>query len=299
MDSILNQEVLYRASVPFFVVLILAELLYSNLKGIRLYTLRDSLTSAFFALCNISLDMLMKVFSFAVLTWCYQYKIMVIAPVWLYWLALLLLQDLAYWAQHTVDHRVRLGWAVHITHHNSEHYNLTTGFRSSVFQPLYRYVYFMPLAFLGFEPLHIMFMYAATQIYGNLVHTQTINQLGFLEKFMVTPSHHRVHHASNTPYLDKNMGMLFIWWDKMFGTFEREGRDPEPIRFGLVSPIVSRNPVRMMLSEFAAILRDVTQPNLTIGQRWMYVFGPPGWSHDGSKQTSAQMQAIWNTQHPM
>ena len=93
--------------------------------------------------------------------------------------------------------------------------------------------------------------------------------------------------------------MLFIWWDKIFGTFEREGRDPEPIRFGLVSPIESRNPVRMMLSEFTAILHDATQPNLTIGQRWMYVFGPPGWSHDGSKQTSAQMQAIWNTQHPM
>ena len=123
--------------------------------------------------------------------------------------------------------------------------------------------------------------------------------MGFVEKFMVTPSHHRVHHASNTPYLDKNMGMLFIWWDKMFGTFEYEGRDPEPIRFGLVSPIASRNPVRMMSSEFAAIWHDASQANLTIGQRLRYVFGAPGWSHDGHKQTSAQMQAQWRAQHPL
>lgn len=288
-----EQEVLYRNSVPFFVVFILAELIFSNVTRVRLYQTSDALVSGVFALINISLDMLMKAFSFAVLWWAYSHRITEISNVWLYWIALVLLQDFAYWAQHTIDHRVRILWAVHVTHHNSKYYNLTTGFRSSVFQPLYRYVYFVPIAMLGFTPLHIMFAYAATQIYGNLVHTQAIEKMGFLEKFMVTPSHHRVHHASNVPYLDKNMGMLFIWWDKMFGTFAPEGLDPEPIHYGLVSDVEDRNVPNLILHEFKAIWHDVTMPNLTLSQRLKYVFAPPGWSHDGHKQTSVQLQNEW------
>lgn len=299
MSSLLNQETLYTYTILPMAVVIVLEMLYANLKGVSLYTVKDTLTSGFYALCNFSLDMLMKVAAFAVLTWCFAHKITTVTPPWLYWVALLLLQDFAYWAEHTVDHKVRLFWAVHITHHNSEQYNLTTGFRSSVFQPLYRFVYFMPLAWLGFAPLHIMFMYAATQIYGNLVHTQTIDKMGVFEKFMVTPSHHRVHHACNVPYLDRNMGMLFIWWDKLFGTFEVEGRDPEPLRFGLFTPPDSDNPIINLFSEFGAIWHDATQPRLTLGQRLRYVFGAPGWSHDGRKQTSVQMQREWSLTHPL
>ena len=215
MPNWLNQEVIYTYSVPLFVLVIGIELIYSNLRGLRLYALKDSLTSATFALSNLGLDMLFKGVSFAVLGWCFVHRAVDWSAqgVW-YWLLLVILQDLAYWTQHTVDHSSRLFWAMHSTHHNSNEYNLTTGFRSSVLQPLYRYVYFMPLAWLGFHPLHIMFVYAVTQIYGNLVHTQAIGKLGWVEKVLVTPSHHRVHHASNTPYLDKNMGMLFITWDK-------------------------------------------------------------------------------------
>ena len=216
----------------------------------------------------------------------------------LYWALLIILQDLAYWTQHTVDHSSRLFWAMHSTHHNSLEYNLTTGFRSSVLQPLYRYVYFMPLAWLGFHPLHIMFAYAVTQIYGNLVHTQAIGKLGWVEKILVTPSHHRVHHASNTPYLDKNMGMLFIAWDKLFGTFEEEGRDPEPIRYGTVSAPESRSPWALFTYELKNIWHDVRMPNLTAWQRFCYVFAPPGWSHDGRTQTAKQMQHEWDAVHP-
>ena len=243
MPNWLNQEIIYTYSVPLFVLVIGIELIYSNLRGLRLYALKDSLTSATFALSNLGLDMLFKGVSFAVLGWCFVHRAVDWSAqgVW-YWLLLVILQDLAYWTQHTVDHSSRLFWAMHSTHHNSNEYNLTTGFRSSVLQPLYRYVYFMPLAWLGFHPLHIMFVYAVTQIYGNLVHTQAIGQLGWIEKILVTPSHHRVHHASNTPYLDKNMGMLFITWDKLFGTFEVEGRDPEPIRYGTVSAPQSSSP---------------------------------------------------------
>jgi hypothetical protein len=137
-----------------------------------------------------------------------------------------------------------------------------------------------------------MLSYAATQIYGKLIHTQTIKKMGVFEHFMVTPSHHRVHHASNVVYLDKNMGMFLIVWDKIFGTFKPE-LDSEPLRYGIVTPLTpeqERHPVRAITHEFEAIWKDATQPSLTVGQRFKYIFGPPGWSHDGSKQTSKQMK---------
>ena len=299
MPNWFNQEIIYTYSVPLFVVVIVLELAYSNLRGLRLYSFKDSLTSATFALSNLGLDMLFKGLSFAVLGWCFVYRVVDWhAEGVLYWALLIVLQDLAYWLQHTVDHSSRLFWAMHSTHHNSNEYNLTTGFRSSVLQPLYRYVYFMPLAWLGFHPLHIMFAYAVTQIYGNLVHTQAIGKLGWIEKILVTPSHHRVHHASNTPYLDKNMGMLFIAWDKLFGTFEAEGRDPEPIRYGTVSAPESRSPWALFTYELRNIWHDVRMPNLSAWQRLCYVFAPPGWSHDGHTQTAKQMQTEWDAAHP-
>lgn len=294
MPAWLNQDVLYQYSVPFFAAIIIAELLYSSIGQLHLYRTSDSLTSATFALTNFSLDLLMKGVSFGVLTWVYAHRITEISNPWLYWIALVLLQDFAYYVQHYMDHRVRVLWAVHVTHHNSLYFNLTTGFRSSVFQPLYRYVYFIPIAMLGFTPLHIMFAYAATQIYGNVIHTRAVDRLGFLEKILVTPSHHRVHHASNVPYLDKNMGMLLIFWDKLFGTFAPEGLDPNPIHYGLVTDVDNRNIPNLITHEFQAIWQDATQPSLTVKQRLSYVFAPPGWSHDGHKQTSKQLQAMWD-----
>ncbi|TDR31835.1 sterol desaturase family protein [Hydromonas duriensis] len=293
MPEWLKQEVLYQYSVPFFVLFIAAEVIFSSAMQLRLYQTKDTLTSVVFALCNISLDMLMKLVSFGVLTWAYSHRVFEMSNPWLYWGLLVLLQDFAYYVQHYMDHRVRLLWAVHVTHHNSMYFNLSTGFRSSVFQPLYRFVYFVPIALLGFTPLHIMFVYAATQIYGNLIHTRVVDKMGFLEKILVTPSHHRVHHASNVPYLDKNMGMLFIFWDKAFGTFTPEGTDVQPIHYGLVHDVEKRYVANLIFHEFKSIVQDVRQANLTWYQRAKYIFGPPGWSHDGHKQTSKQMQAQW------
>mgnify|MGYP003583056719 FL=1 len=292
MPAWLTQEVLYAYSVPMFVIVILVEMFYSHRSELKLYRTGDVLKNLYFAIINIGLDLVMKVFSFIMLGWAYQYRIITIENVWLYWIALVLLQDFAYYVHHFVDHHCRFFWAVHITHHSSELFNITTGFRSPVLQPLYRYFYFMPVALLGFEPLHIMFAYAATQIYGTLIHTQTIRRMGVFEYFMVTPSDHRVHHGSNVAYLDRNMGMFLIVWDKLFGTFQKE-KDAEPVRFGIVTPLTeeqARHPMTTITHEFEAIWQDATQANLTPMQRLKYIFAAPGWSHDGSKMTSKQMQ---------
>jgi sterol desaturase/sphingolipid hydroxylase (fatty acid hydroxylase superfamily) len=160
--------------------------------------------------------------------------------------------------------------------------------------PFYRYLYFVPLALLGFAPLDILFMYAITQTYGIIVHTQAINKLPkWIEYFFVTPSHHRVHHASNIPYLDKNMGMVLIIWDRMFGTFTEE-MPSEPPHFGLLSPIEKPiTPVRIIFHEWQAIMKDLKNEPSFIN-KLKYVFAPPGWSHDGKKKTSKELQALWN-----
>jgi sterol desaturase/sphingolipid hydroxylase (fatty acid hydroxylase superfamily) len=153
-------------------------------------------------------------------------------------------------------------------------------------------VYFIPLALLGFRPLDIVFIYSATQIWGILVHTEFIKKMGVLEYILVTPSHHRVHHASNPKYLDKNMGMFLIIWDKLFGTFQPELPEEEyqKIKYGLTTNIERPNAVNLVFHEWQSISEDLRRKNLTLKQRLGYLFKPPGWSHDGSRLTSEQLR---------
>jgi sterol desaturase/sphingolipid hydroxylase (fatty acid hydroxylase superfamily) len=212
------------------------------------------------------------------------------SPVW-YWIVLTLFEDMMYYWEHRFDHYVRFFWAMHVTHHSSNEYNLSVGFRSSVFQPLYRIAYFLPIAFLGFRAEDIMFTYAWTQILGVLVHTQTVGKMWApIEWLFATPSHHRVHHACNVRYLDKNMGMLLIIWDRLFGTFAKEDPNYEPIRYGLTTPLQTYHPLKLVFHEWVNIKNDLKKSK-KLKDRWMYLFGPPGWSHDGSTHTSAQLRA--------
>lgn len=211
---------------------------------------------------------------------------------WLYWLTLFFLQDFAYYVLHFTDHYCRFFWASHSTHHSSEKFNFTVAIRSSVFQPFYRFIFYIPIALIGFDALDIVFMYAACQVYGFWVHTEIVGKLpAWFEFLLVTPSHHRVHHASNPVYLDKNMGMVLIIWDRMFGTFQEELEEEKPV-FGLTKNVASYNPIKVAFFEWTAIAKDIKQAP-TWKDRLGYVFGPPGWSHDGSRKTSKQMKLEW------
>jgi sterol desaturase/sphingolipid hydroxylase (fatty acid hydroxylase superfamily) len=276
-------------TTPIYIILIGLEMGMSYFHEKKYYTLKDTITNVYLSALNGGIDLAFRVIYLAALAACYQYKLVTIENVWLYWFALLILEDFAFYWLHRIDHEVRFFWAVHVTHHSSQLFNLTVGFRSSVFQPLYRFIYFIPIAFLGFRPEDIMLMYSATQIYGILIHTKYIHKLGFLEYFLATPSHHRVHHGSNPRYLDKNMGMVFIFWDKWFGTFQKE-LDHDPVQFGLTSNLKDYHPLNVVIHEWKQIVVDVVRaPGLY--NKWMYLFGPPGWSHDGSRKTSEQLRA--------
>lgn len=284
-----REELLIKISVPIYAFVIGLEIFYSYWKEKKYYSTKGILANVYLSILNFSLDIFVRGICLAVLFYFYQYKFVEISsinhPV-LYWVCLLFLQDFMFYWLHRVDHYCRFFWAVHVTHHSSEEFNLTVGFRSSVFQPLYRFMYFIPLSLLGFNPLDTMFMYAATQIYGILIHTKTVGNLGILEWFLSTPSHHRVHHASNVKYLDKNMGMIFIIWDRLFGTFEKE---QETVVYGLTANIETYNPIKMVFHEWKAIIND-TKKSTKLRHKLSYVFGPPGWSHDGSTKTSSQLR---------
>jgi sterol desaturase/sphingolipid hydroxylase (fatty acid hydroxylase superfamily) len=276
--------------VPIYSIVILIEMTMSYIHQKHYYTKADTITNIYLSALNFLLDFLMKGYGFLILSYFSTFSFFKIENQYLYWIVLLFAEDFMFYWEHRIDHYSRLFWAVHVTHHSSDKFNLTTGFRSSVFQPLYRFVYFIPLALCGFEFWHIMFMYSATQIYGILIHTSYINNLGFLEYFMSTPSHHRVHHASNIKYLDKNMGMVFIIWDKLFGTFEPENNCDEPIKYGLTKPIEHKHyPTGVVLHEWKALWNDLKRP-LPIYIKLKYIFMPPGWSHDGSSLTSKQLR---------
>jgi sterol desaturase/sphingolipid hydroxylase (fatty acid hydroxylase superfamily) len=222
--------------------------------------------------------------------WSYQFHFFSIENHYLYWFLLFILEDLAFYFEHRIDHSCRLFWAIHVTHHSSEKFNLTTGFRSSVFQPVYRFIYFIPITVLGFQPLDIIFMYAITQTYGILVHTQYIRKMPrWFETIFVSPSHHRVHHASNIRYIDKNMGMCLIIWDKIGGSFQEELQS-DPVKYGLTKPIENNNSqLNIIFHEWKNIGTDLKKKTSFIN-RLGYIFMPPGWSHNGSSKTASQLR---------
>lgn len=295
MDS-LREQWLILISTPIYFVIIGLELLLSHISHRKAYTFKDSLTNLYLMLFNAGIDAAFRLVYLVIL----QYFFLRAVTHWqnaaAYWVVLLLAEDFLYYWLHRFDHEIRFFWATHVTHHSSQHLNFSVGFRSSVFQPLYRFIYFIPLAWFGFKPLDIVFMYSATQIWGIFVHTEMINKMGWLEYILITPSHHRVHHASNAKYLDKNMGMFLVLWDKMFGTFQEElpAENYQPIKYGLTKNIEKPNAVTIVFHEWKQMRKDVFQKDITLRQRLGYLFGPPGYSHDGSRMTSKEMQAVEN-----
>ena len=286
---------LVLVTVPTYAVLILVELFLSNQehRDKPMYSLRDSVTNLYLTLSQMAVDVATRwVPTYLAFRYVYEWHIFRFDnPIW-YWFWLLVLQDFFFYWIHRTEHSSRFFWAVHVTHHSSEYFNLSVGFRSSVLEPLYRFVFYLPLPLMGFKAEDIMLSFSITQIYGLLVHTQYIRRIPIFEWVFVTPSHHRVHHASNVRYLDRNMGMFLIIWDRLFGTFSAE-LESEPIRYGLVTKKDLSGPVRVIFHEWVDIWNDFfgkhrAQP---LSIRLKYVFAPPGWSHDGSTKTSDELRA--------
>ena len=285
------KHILLLFNIPVYAVFIPLEILLSNFHHLKFYTARETIINIYLNLLNAGIDIVLRLFvALGILTFFYKYHAPIHFNPVIYWVSLVLCQDFLFWIEHYIDHNCRLFWAVHVTHHSSPEYNLTTGFRSSVFMPLYRFMYFIPLVLLNYSPADVFFAYAITQSYGILVHTRSIKKLPrWVEYIFVTPSHHRVHHASNVPYLDKNMGMLLIIWDRIFGTFKEETADEPPV-YGLTKPVEKpHHPLHIVFHEWAAIGKDLKK-QIPFATRLCYLLRAHGWSHDGSTKTAKKLQ---------
>ncbi len=282
---------LLAISLPAYIISIVSEIYVGKKKNLNNYHLKDSLISLWMGLAGGALDFTLRVVTLGVLDWCnehalYKPNLLEHAPI-LAWIIVFIAQDFCFYWLHRTEHYSRLFWAVHSNHHSSEKYNFTVALRSSVLQPLYRFAFYIPIAFLGFDGLTIMFMYAVNQFYQFFLHTETINRLPkWYEAIFVTPSHHRVHHASNIEYLDKNMGQVLIIWDKLFGTFAEENTKPV---YGLTQNLNTFHPFKVIFNEFYKIKYDLKRP-IPLSVKIKYLFNPPGWSHDGSSQTSEELR---------
>ncbi len=281
---------LIHAAIPAFLGTIAAEAVASRLTGRGVYEPRDTATSLAMGIINVALEGAMRRTGEALLDAAYRHRVVDVplrgAP---RIVALTLAEDLMYYVFHRAHHEVRILWAAHVNHHSSEEYNLSTALRQSWLTPLTKLPFAVPLALVGFTPAEIKRAQQINLLWQYWVHTQLVEKLGPVEEVMSTPSHHRVHHGSNLRYLDRNYGGIFIVWDRLFGTFEREDAATEPVRYGILHNLDTHDVWEAEVHEFRDMLRDVRDAG-SLHEAFMYVFGPPGWSSDGSRQTVTQMR---------
>lgn len=287
-------------AIPFFVIAILLELwLVRTGRAKGEFETRDALTSLLMGTGNVVAGLLLGFVSFSALAWLWQYRLFDLGlSVWVF-VAAFLLDDLRYYWCHRIAHRVRWVWAEHVNHHSSQHYNLSTALRQSwtgLFTGMF--VLQAPLVLLGFHPAVIAFVFGFNLVWQFWIHTETIGKLPhWFEAVFNTPSHHRVHHATNPRYLDANYAGTLIIWDRMFGTFVEELEEDQP-RYGIVKNIGTFNPLKVAFHEYVGLFKDAFAPGLTLRQRLGYVFMPPGWNHDGSRETSESLKADYVRRNP-
>lgn len=280
-------------AVPGFILLMLAEMLFVRWKARGAYEPRDTLTSLLLGTGSTVAGALSGGVILAMAYWLWQHRLFDIGFVWWAWPLCFVLDDLAYFFSHWFMHRVRWGWASHVIHHSSQHYNLSTALRQTWtgFFSL-TWTFRLPLFLIGFHPAMVFFCVGINLIYQFWIHTEAVGRLPrWVEAVMNTPSHHRVHHATNPRYLDRNYAGVFIVWDRMFGTFEPE-RDDERPRYGIVKNLGTFNVVWAAFHEWIGIARDLRSAKNWC-ERWRYVAGPPGWSPDGSRDTAEAIKARW------
>lgn len=262
-------------SIPFFFLLIGLEFVALRGKRDMRYRLHDSISSLS---CGVGQQVLGAfvhlLFPLVPYLFLYtRFRVTTVSPSPLTWLLLVLAVDLGYWAYHWASHRVNFLWAMHVVHHQSEEYNLTTALRQSWFTGLVSWVFYMPVALLGFPPEMFVTVYTLDIVYQFWIHTRAVGKLGPLEWIFNTPSHHRVHHGIDPVYIDKNYAGILIIWDRLFGTFRRE--DTEPV-YGIVGPLSSWNPFWANVEPFVKLWKLSLAPRRLRDKLYFWI-APPEW----------------------
>ncbi|WP_252346143.1 sterol desaturase family protein [Paludibacterium sp. B53371] len=257
----LDVELILLAMSPLFLLFVAGEFVYWRRHGHSEYfSLADSLCNAVLALLHQGADKLAWLLTLPLFTWLAEkHHLFVITPGWQSTLALFVLQDFLYYWFHRASHRVRWLWAAHNVHHSSTRMNFTTAFRQSLMYPVAgMWLFWLPLAWIGFPAQSIITVVLLNLAYQFFVHTRLCRDLGPLEFVLNTPQVHRCHHARNPLYIDRNYAGVLVIWDRLFGTYVAE-RDDEPCDYGTVKPVNTYNPLRVTFCEWRDMLHEIRQ----------------------------------------
>jgi sterol desaturase/sphingolipid hydroxylase (fatty acid hydroxylase superfamily) len=233
-----------------YLAAITAESVYSHFAKRELYSFRDSIVNFFLGASAIAIRALTKGVSLALWFYLYRFSFFKIpANIWS-WTVLFLLNELVYYWFHRLSHENKILWAVHVNHHSSEKLNFSTAARVPFFNFILHNIFWIPLLFAGFDPAMIFAVESIGFLFAFFQHTQVIKKIPFVGFILNTPSHHRVHHASNIEYQNKNYGNVLIIFDRIFGTFKKETPDVK-IKYGINENIKSYNPVKVIFHEWS------------------------------------------------
>ncbi len=271
-------SVLIYIAIPLFFITIVLEYFYLRQRhGFLGYETKDTAASLSMGIGNVIIGAASKSLIVGLNFWLYEHYALfadfLSSHFWWTWLLLFFADDFCYYCFHRFGHRTRVGWAAHVNHHSSQHYNLSTALRQSWTTPLFHWMFYLPLPILGFHPLAILTMQALSLLYQYWIHTETVGHMGWFERFFNTPSHHRVHHGSNEQYLDKNYGGFLIIYDKLFGSFAAE---EEKVKYGLTTNITTFNPFKIAVHEWLNLWREMRHSS-SIWQALKRPWKPPGW----------------------
>jgi sterol desaturase/sphingolipid hydroxylase (fatty acid hydroxylase superfamily) len=275
-------------AVPFFIISVLIEGYFLYREQRDKIEIKDSFTSIALGFGNLVSGLLTKTISAGIFWYLYEnFHIFTLdGSAWWMWILAFFADDFSYYWFHREAHLIRYFWASHKVHHSSEKYNLASALRQTWTGTItFSYVFHLWMPIVGFHPIVIIVMQQISLLYQYWIHTETIGKMWRpFEYIFNTPSHHRVHHGSDVEYLDCNYAGIMIIWDRMFGTFVEETHRP---KYGLVENVNTYNPVKIAFGEWIAIGKDVlANPKYALG----YIFGKPGWSHDGSRKTATEMK---------
>ena len=272
-----TQEIIITWATPVFFALIALELLVARWQGKKVYHSSDAINSLSLGVISQIAAVFTKLLTLGIYAWCAQHLALLHLPadsLWV-WVSALLLYDFCYYWLHRFGHEVNILWAAHVVHHQSEDYNLSTALRQTGSGTLLGWLFYLPMAIIGY-PLEVFVVVALIDLlYQFWVHTEVVGRLGWFDRVFCSPSNHRAHHAVNDKYLDRNYGGVLIIWDRLFGTFIEED-DKDPPIYGTRSPLRSWNPLWANVEVYWATLKDAWH-----ARRWrdklLVWFKPPGW----------------------
>ncbi len=287
----LVQDDLAVIALPLFLLAVGVEAAWSQRHHRGIYRLPDTLASLSMLVASGLVEILPRLGAVFVMLYLHDISPLrdVVGRQWWAWMLLFVMDDFSYYWFHRANHAIRLLWAGHVNHHSSEYLNFATALRQGVGERIHKFVFWLWLPLLGFDPAMVLIMISISLFYQFWIHTQAVERLpSWIEAVFNTPSHHRVHHASNVRYLDRNHGGVLIIWDRLFGTFAPE-RDEEPVVYGLTHNIGTHSPLRVLLHEYQAIWRDLKRSSRW-RDRWRYLLLAPGWSHDGKDERAVSLR---------